>query len=95
MSTNDEKKEKVDKAAGFLTGIFTGWGIPANWAKVIAGAIIGALVAAGVITGTGCTHAELTPQQVQQAQETAMLLHEAIHKATGEPCIFVVEDIKK
>ena len=92
MTTN---KEKAEKAAGFLTGLFTGWGIPANWAKVIAGAIIGALIAAGAITSTSCTHAEFTPEQVQQMQETALILHDAIHAATGEPCIFTIEEIDK
>ena len=37
MSTN---KEKVS----WLTGLLTGWGIKESWAKVIAGAVIGALV---------------------------------------------------
>ena len=92
----DKNKEKVEKAAGFLTGIFTGWGVPANWAKIIAGAIIGALIAAGVITSTSCTHKELTPEQVQQVQTTAILLHEAYHATTGEPCrIIPVEEYKK
>lgn len=35
---------------------------------------------------TGCEH--ITPEQVQAA-------HALYHAASGEPCIFVVEDIKK
>lgn len=46
MSTNKDK-------AGWLAGLLTGWGIRESWAKVIAGAIIGAAVAAGLLTG--CT----------------------------------------
>lgn len=83
MSTN---KEKASKAVNFLTGIFTGWGIPANWAKAIAGAIvgaaIGALIAAGALTATGCETITITDKQV----EAIHLLHDAYHTATGEPC---------
>lgn len=48
MSTNKEK-------ASWLTSLLTGWGIKQSWAKIIAGAIIGALVAAGALTATSCT----------------------------------------
>ena len=33
----------------WLTGILTGWGIRESWAKIIAGAVIGALAAAGLM----------------------------------------------
>lgn len=52
---NTERTEKAKKAAGFVTGLLTGWGVPANWARVIAGAIIGAVAAIAATTGTGCT----------------------------------------
>lgn len=52
---NTERTEKAKKAAGFVTGLLTGWGVPANWARVITGAIIGAAAAIAVMTGTGCT----------------------------------------
>ena len=42
MSTNKEK-------ADWLSGFIAGFGVPANWAKVIAGAIIGALAYAGFL----------------------------------------------
>lgn len=48
MSTNKEK-------ASWLVGLLHGWGIKESWAKVIAGAIIGALCAAGVLSLDGCT----------------------------------------
>lgn len=45
------------KAANFVTGLLTGWGVPAAWAKVLSGAIIGAAIGALVAVGvlTGCT----------------------------------------
>ncbi len=46
-----DNKEK----ASWLTSLLTGWGVREVWAKIIAGAIIGALAAAGVLTQTGCT----------------------------------------
>lgn len=48
MSTNKEK-------ASWLAGLLSGWGVKESWAKVIAGAIIGGLVAAGVLSTGGCT----------------------------------------
>lgn len=46
MSTNQEK-------ASWLAGLLSGWGIKESWAKIIAGALIGAAVAAGWLTS--CT----------------------------------------
>lgn len=48
MSTNKEK-------ASWLASLLKGWGIRESWAKIIAGAIIGALIAAGALTSTGCS----------------------------------------
>ncbi len=47
MSTNKEKTSR-------LAGLLHGWGIKEAWAKVIAGAVIGALCAAGVLALDGC-----------------------------------------
>lgn len=33
----------------WLTGLLTGWGIKESWAKLIAGAVIGACAAAGLL----------------------------------------------
>lgn len=38
----------------WLTGLLTDWGIKKSWAKVIAGAVIGALAAAGIFMHCGC-----------------------------------------
>lgn len=48
MSTNADK-------TSWLAGLLTGWGIKESWAKIIAGAVIGALCAAGWLTS--CTAA--------------------------------------
>lgn len=65
MENNNNDKE--DKAAGFFTRLLTGWGVPGGIARIIAGAIIGALAALAALTQNGCkAPAELTPEQVQQ-----------------------------
>lgn len=48
MNTNNEKMS-------WLAGLLTGWGIKESWAKIIAGAVIGALAAAGLLASEGCT----------------------------------------
>lgn len=44
----------TQQKTSWLTGLLTGWGIKNSWAKIIAGAIIGALTAAGILTATSC-----------------------------------------
>lgn len=46
--------KRAEQAHGWLAGLLTGWGIKECWAKVIAGAIVGALCAVGVLTLDGC-----------------------------------------
>lgn len=41
----------------WLTGVFTGWGIKECWAKLLAGIVIGALGAAGLLCTNACTRA--------------------------------------
>lgn len=50
-----EKHEAEEKAAGWITKVLTGWGVPGSIARVIAGAIVGAIAAWYVATATGCT----------------------------------------
>lgn len=54
---NESTKQHAAKAANFLSGLLTGWGVPAAWAKAVSGAIIGATIGALVAVGvlTGCT----------------------------------------
>lgn len=61
----------------WLTSLLTGWGVKESWAKVLAGAIIGALVAAGVLTVSSCN--AVTPTQVHAA-------HVMYHAVTGTQC---------
>lgn len=46
---------KTKNAHTWLTGLLTGWGVKESWAKILAGAIIGAAIAAGVLTLPGCS----------------------------------------
>ena len=78
MKTN---KDRV----GWLAGLLTGWGVKESWAKAIAGAVVGALVAAGVLALDSCT-----PGAVHQAG----LVHELYHSVTGKPCAFKVEVVE-
>ena len=51
----EEKHNQEQKAAGWLVTVLTGWGIPGSLARVLAGAIVGALAAWYVVTSTGCS----------------------------------------
>lgn len=42
-------KEKIS----WLTGLLTGWGIRESWAKIIAGAVVGVISAAGIFSSLG------------------------------------------
>ena len=42
-------KQNTTETHSWLTGLLTGWGIKESWAKLIAGAIIGACTAAGLL----------------------------------------------
>lgn len=42
---NTEQTQKARKAAGWVTGLLTGWGIPGTIARILTGAIIGAAAA--------------------------------------------------
>lgn len=78
------------KQYGWLAGLLTGWGIKESWAKVIAGAVVGALAAAGLLSS--CEQVKrVTPEQVQR-------WHDAAHVATGTECryrVIQVEEVKK
>ncbi len=49
MSTNTSK-------TSWLVGLLSGWGIRESWAKIIAGALIGALSAAGFLSSCSEPH---------------------------------------
>ncbi|MCD8069831.1 MAG: hypothetical protein LUE08_00375 [Akkermansiaceae bacterium] len=46
--------DETDKAS-WLVSFLEGFGVPSNWAKVIAGAIIGAVSAYIALTSSGCS----------------------------------------
>lgn len=48
MKTNKEK-------LNWLASLLTGWGVKESWAKLLAGAIVGALAAVGVLSLDSCT----------------------------------------
>lgn len=86
MSMYNKQKETHN----WLTGLLTGWGIKDSWAKLIAGAVVGALTAAGLLTS--CEQVQrITPEQVQR-------WHKAAHVATGTECecrIIQVKEVEK
>lgn len=51
----EEQTKKSEKAAGFLTNLFTGWGIQGTIARILAGAIVGAVAGWYLATSTSCT----------------------------------------
>lgn len=88
---NEEQKNKAKAAHGKLQGWLEGWGVPSKWAKVGAALIIGATIGGMSTCTQSCKHVprvQLTAEQVQAA-------HALYHAASGEPCIFVVENWKK
>ena len=57
----EDNKEQIKKHAQWLNSLLTGWGLKQSWAKVLTGAIIGAIIA----LLSGCTWAfnAVTPTQ--------------------------------
>ena len=52
---NENQKEKAKVAHGKLTQWLTGLGVPANWAKVGAGLVIGGIIGALATCQQSCT----------------------------------------
>ena len=52
---NEIQKEKAKSAHGKLTAWLTGLGVPANWAKVGAGLIVGGTIGALATCQQSCT----------------------------------------
>lgn len=82
----EETKQHAEKAATFITGLLTGWGVPAAWAKALGGAIIGAVIGALVAAGavSGSTNDPSSPIGYAEAGEVRSTnSHHAAH-AGGE-----------
>ena len=75
---NTEKKEKLVQASGKIATWLEGLGVPANWAKVGGGLIVGAIAGMLATCQSGCSN--VTPEQIWAA-------HEAYHLVTGEKCV--------
>lgn len=85
---NEEQKTKAKEAHGKLASWLVGLGMPANWAKVGAGIAIGAAIGGLSTCQQSCKRVpQVTPGQVQVA-------HDVYHSLTGEPCVFIVENVK-
>ncbi len=54
MNSTD-KQAHATQASGFIASLLAGGGVPANWVKIITGALIGAAVALGFFSQTSCT----------------------------------------
>lgn len=53
MPTNETDKKQ--QAEGWISRLLTGWGIPGSIARIIAGALVGAVAAWIAVTQSGCT----------------------------------------
>ena len=80
-------RQNTTETHSWLTGLLTGWGIKESWAKLIAGAVVGALAAAGLLTSCGQVQ-RITPEQLQR-------WHKAAHVATGTECEYRVIQVKE
>lgn len=83
---NEEQKDKAKEVHGRVAVWLEGLGVPANWAKVGAGLIIGSAIGGLSTCQQSCKttpHVKLTVEQVQ-------LAHDAYHVITGEPCHYEI-----
>ncbi len=78
---NEKQKENAKVAHGKVATWLVGLGVPANWAKVGAGVIIGGVVGCLATCQQSCE--SVTPQQLNAA-------HALYHKVSGKRCVFEV-----
>lgn len=59
MQENEQNRDDAllpaEQSVGFLTRLFTGWGVPGSVARILAGAVLGALSALWAVAQSGCT----------------------------------------
>ena len=90
---NDEQKSKAKEAHSKLATWLVGLGVPANWAKVGAGLIIGGAVGCMSTCQQSCKHVPQVNLTVEQIQTI-----ERIYTATGGDVkyrVVPVENIEK
>lgn len=86
---NEKQKEKAKEAHGKLASWLTGLGVPANWAKVGAGILLGAAIGALATCQQACEG--VAPEHVQQVQAA----HKLYHLLSGRECLLAQpEDAK-
>lgn len=73
----EEQHQSEEKAAGWLTKVLTGWGVPGTIARVLAGAIVGAVAAWYLATSAACTmsYTKLPDGTVQASGSVAKPVH--------------------
>ena len=77
----EEEKSKATAAHGKIATWLQGLGVPANWAKVGAGVVVGAAAGALATCQQSCTNVPApTAAQIQAA-------HTIFHVVTGEKCV--------
>lgn len=54
QENNTDTTPAAEQPAGILARILTGWGLPGSLARILAGAILGALSALWAVSQTGC-----------------------------------------
>ena len=74
-------KEQIKKIYEFMVNLMKKWGVKETLIKVIAGVIIGILLAL-----TGCKNVN---------QEQINMAHELYHSITDKPCVFEVDETDK
>ena len=57
----EPNKDQIKKGAQWLNSLLTGWGLKESWAKVLTGAIIGAIIA--LLSGCTWSFNAVTPTQ--------------------------------
>lgn len=88
---NEEQKTKAKAAHGRVTTWLEGLGVPANWAKLGAGIIVGAAIGCMSTCQQSCKHVpqvELTVEQLQAVETvyTAMGGEVKYRVVPIEPC---------
>ena len=83
---NQIEKQAATKTASFISGLLQGWGVPASWAKAITGAIVGAILGILVATGvlSSCTTVTKQTNPDGSSTERAFSLDPSVAKRAME-----------
>lgn len=64
----------------FLTNLFAGWGVPGGIARILAGAVLGALSALWALSQSGCAPEQLPTPDIASAGR--ITIEQALHEHT-------------